>query len=944
MSDTRFIAFYSYKGGVGRSLALANLAYLLALSGRKVLIMDLDLEAPGQQRTDLFFEQDRPSPFADQGILELLSTYVEHCRRDECSKFVDWKLEDWIRRSHLFERRVTELKEIHAPDSGVVDNPGAVWLMPAGGRGAEYRQKLAEWDWDRFFDRDSGEEFLELLKARIQEAGFDDVLIDSRTGLSDVFYVSTLLLADTVVCLTGLNRQNIAGTAEAAETVLNSKPREEGGYGEKRLLLALSPLPPVTEKEVSARLRQIKEEWPALDHWHCELPYVPHLALEERILAMESENPLASRDAYVQGVLKLAITLNEDDTPPAVVTEDQEPLNPFPAIRIEYWRQEEVAQYFVDPGGNISMALNQFMPTVLFGSRGTGKTTLARWYAYDTQSYLLQQEGRAPGPGNPKHIGLWFRLDIDLLNAFNTEEQALLPSFNRLFGQFLDLLVVRKALAALDELGGLIVWAEPGRLLAPLAREMGKPAIRSNLQSFEGLIEDHLSAIRAFINNPETVAEPYRFQGNILMKLLVQGLVQHGAFQKGQYFSVFIDEYENLHSYQQRIVNTRLKQARESDRVTYKILARNNGIHTYETLAEGQPIEDTHDFRRYNLDEGVEYEKFEEHMVKVVRLHLSGSGFFSRRGMMDPKELFPALTPDQEALRLAGKRGNDPLKAWIEKEYGREELGAMLDWMDREPSLLRQAVAVVVLNQGKLLAEVVKAFKNEDKRSGNWYHNYHIGALYWLCSLYKTPKVYSGFGQIVGIAGNNTRVALDLCYAIVERWFSDDPDQSLPIATEIQNRAIRSQSTTYFRKLTEQGQHGDCLSTFVERLGRLFEVLHKGPRQSEPEINHFQIADEPDTETEAMLQRCREEAILRWLPGNKQKSSSDQQRNAWQLHPRYAPFFNVSWRRKKMLRLSGADLKVLFFGTQKEWRALMSRVEKQRHPKYNQNPIQRSLL
>ena len=38
--------FYSFKGGVGRTLALLNVAYELADSGLKVLVVDFDLEAP----------------------------------------------------------------------------------------------------------------------------------------------------------------------------------------------------------------------------------------------------------------------------------------------------------------------------------------------------------------------------------------------------------------------------------------------------------------------------------------------------------------------------------------------------------------------------------------------------------------------------------------------------------------------------------------------------------------------------------------------------------------------------------------------------------------------------------------------------------------------------------------------------------------------------------
>src|SRR5438270_2162491 len=41
------ITFYSYKGGVGRTMALANTAAMLAARGWRVLAADWDLEAPG---------------------------------------------------------------------------------------------------------------------------------------------------------------------------------------------------------------------------------------------------------------------------------------------------------------------------------------------------------------------------------------------------------------------------------------------------------------------------------------------------------------------------------------------------------------------------------------------------------------------------------------------------------------------------------------------------------------------------------------------------------------------------------------------------------------------------------------------------------------------------------------------------------------------------------
>src|SRR5882724_4529156 len=61
------VTFYSYKGGTGRTLALANVAALLAQWGHRVLCVDWDLEAPGLH---LYF--DRYAPPAKGGLVEVI--------------------------------------------------------------------------------------------------------------------------------------------------------------------------------------------------------------------------------------------------------------------------------------------------------------------------------------------------------------------------------------------------------------------------------------------------------------------------------------------------------------------------------------------------------------------------------------------------------------------------------------------------------------------------------------------------------------------------------------------------------------------------------------------------------------------------------------------------------------------------------------------------------
>src|ERR1700691_2875410 len=77
--------FYSYKGGVGRTMALANVAALLAKWGHSVLVADWDLEAPDLER---FFAKERHDIHEVRtqtiGIVDL----VEASRN---GKFVNWR-------------------------------------------------------------------------------------------------------------------------------------------------------------------------------------------------------------------------------------------------------------------------------------------------------------------------------------------------------------------------------------------------------------------------------------------------------------------------------------------------------------------------------------------------------------------------------------------------------------------------------------------------------------------------------------------------------------------------------------------------------------------------------------------------------------------------------------------------------------------------------------
>jgi MinD-like ATPase involved in chromosome partitioning or flagellar assembly len=176
------ITFYSFKGGVGRTMALANVAAELVRRGRKVLVVDFDLEAPGLE-TYKHLRPPKPTP----GIVE----YVTEFRRTyEVPSLLDY---------------IYEAKQIGKKG-------GRLWVMPAGRRDRTYRTALADLDWQRLYQRENGFVLFEDTKKGWDiELKPDYVLIDSRTGDTDVLGICTRQLPDSVVLMFTPNEQNLTG-------------------------------------------------------------------------------------------------------------------------------------------------------------------------------------------------------------------------------------------------------------------------------------------------------------------------------------------------------------------------------------------------------------------------------------------------------------------------------------------------------------------------------------------------------------------------------------------------------------------------------------------------------------------------------------------------------------------------------------------------------------
>ncbi|GLO50397.1 hypothetical protein PPUN110474_17970 [Pseudomonas putida] len=171
------IVFFSIKGGVGRSTAMAATAWSLAQSGKRVLILDLDLESPG------------------------LSTSLLPADRRPKFGITDWLVEDLVDNGNeVLENMVA---------SSSLSHDGDIYVVPAhGADSGEYVSKLGRAWMPKvgLSGQESWSQRLQRLIAALEERWTPDViLIDSRAGIDEVASACVTDLGANLVLLFSLD-------------------------------------------------------------------------------------------------------------------------------------------------------------------------------------------------------------------------------------------------------------------------------------------------------------------------------------------------------------------------------------------------------------------------------------------------------------------------------------------------------------------------------------------------------------------------------------------------------------------------------------------------------------------------------------------------------------------------------------------------------------------
>jgi len=282
-------------------MALLNVASLIASRGFRVLIIDFDLEAPGLShligKDALPAKKKKPagkgksSELHKAGVVELLSDAV--ARGPQADLFA--KHFSQIAGKYTFSYR---------PPPQLKQHPGAnLSIMPAGFLDEGYSLRLDTLDLAGLYraPENPGKRLIFYFRDVIRNCGlYDYILVDSRTGHSDEAGICTRDLADHRMVVSGLNTQNISGTAAFLHNLRIALTHESKPL--KTPDIILSPIPNgeddmVAERESVAR-DEFQKAWRSTLEINLLIPYHPRLALtEEAYVPAITASPL--RSAYL---------------------------------------------------------------------------------------------------------------------------------------------------------------------------------------------------------------------------------------------------------------------------------------------------------------------------------------------------------------------------------------------------------------------------------------------------------------------------------------------------------------------------------------------------------------------------------------------------------------------------------------------------------------------
>lgn len=560
----------------------------------------------------------------------------------------------------------------------------------------------------------------------------------------------------------------------------------------------------------------------------------------------------------------------------------------FGSYRAEYFHASYGPLFIAPP---YFSELEAERPTLLVGGRGTGKTTALRSLRFDALE--------ARGLQQCSYLGIYVRINKNRVYAFDT---TALPAekHRRLFAHYFNLLVA-------IELCELASWMEKRNELHPLNHaELGTITSQFCLGDVEDVsdlanaVNGAIVALEVYVNNIDSTEAnpPLLSVAEAPVKSFVSLLNRHDPHRRAVFCC--IDEYENLLTVQQAVVNTYIKHSELP--LSYKVGIKTNGLRTRDTIDNSDPLNAPADYTELDIVR----ETTDDFLMDVIGRRLQAAIEGGLPLASDLQSLLPGLSIQDEAELLGAKRIGEEI---------RDELAIHADlksWLTSKPD--GQLYFLKFWHESQLarkkmsqLEDLARDWCADPQSWEQRIGNYGYASLFWLSQGRKGARIrkyYCGSSTFLALANGNIRFFLQLVHQALRACENKD---RFPVTVSPKDQTVAAQhvATYHLNQLDGLCTRGGEIKRLVLAIGKVFFELTRQPLGHQPEPATFILSGAPGAveQVTSLLQEGVVHLALDVSPRTKATTQTEIQDDEYRLHPILAPFFEITHRRKRRIVL-----------------------------------------
>lgn len=605
--------------------------------------------------------------------------------------------------------------------------------------------------------------------------------------------------------------------------------------------------------------------------------------------------------------------------------------------------------------------------SIIIGGRGYGKTMFLKYHCHPT---LLSIDNDNIELKDIQTIGLYWRPDTSFTQHMSEKWlgkfwPAVFKTYMSLsllidLSNFINNLTSKKS-PVLQYKDKILNIAIPRAILEAL--DISESI---NLSASARVLQNKLFTLCNWINAPFSEIPPFNIETKPTLELIIEEINEACPILNSLTYHVFVDEFENLTTSQQEIINTLMKHGKPP--LLFSVAYKKNAQVSHKTLSDEKVVEQ-HDYRVIDL-ESLYINEFDIFSGEILALRfaeltlpneiieslkgplLSKSGISTRKSIpyQDAiKNLANMFLPEYTTKEISTKILNDePLKKKLENliyqgirnENDKFKTSSFIDLDYPEATL----VNAVLLNRkninGKVILDEFTKYKNgDDSKYKHWIPNNLVGVILYLYNLFPTKNcpIYAGHKQFAKISRGNIRHFLELCHqsvlrAEITQKANEQSTFTLNMDIDTQSYATKKTSEFEIEKISDFGAHGIHLKRIAKRIGRIFNYSQSRKSQSESEVNHFTL-DMSDISslnetTRLLLNEALVWSVLIEQDSTKSKTDDTLEEKDYLLHPVLSPYFGISYRKKRKIKFSVNEIDIIFTGEDSKFSELLKKYRK----------------